>query len=135
MVEWLKEHQFKKGKSGNPGGRFKIPTELSQIRKLSQAECAYLVSKYARMTRGELQSAIEDIRTPMVDLTIASIFAQSAKNGDYQRLGFLLDRTCGKVPTAELFDEDNEGRKELRKLTDQEIVQLVKDKLPELEAG
>ena len=33
----------------------------------------------------------------MIEITVASIFAKAAKDGDYSRLEFLLSRTIGKV--------------------------------------
>jgi hypothetical protein len=82
------------------------------------------------MKRKELQIAVEDQDTPMIDLAIASIFAQSAKNGDYQRLAFLLDRAVGKVPDMIEDDEDRSEREELAKLSLNELLTLVKTNFP-----
>lgn len=126
---------YVKGQSGNPGGMPRVPDHLRGISSLSQHEVTKLVSKYARMTRGELQAAAQSQDTPMLEVAIASIFAQSAKNGDYARLAFLLDRAIGKVPTSTDLDEDKLVRDELKALTNAELVKLVKEKIPELEAG
>ena len=119
-----------KGQSGNPGGKLKLPEALRNIRHLTPIELCKIVSKYARMKRKELQIAVEDQDTPMIDLAIASIFAQSAKNGDYQRLAFLLDRTVGKVPDMIEDDEDRSEREELAKLSLNELLTLVKTNFP-----
>ena len=120
---------WKPGQSGNPSGRQKLPEELRAIKALSPTEVCRIVSKYARMTRIELQKSIDNPDIPMIDLTICSIFAQSAKNGDYQRLAFLLDRAIGKVKEME---HDENDREELQKLSLNELLALVKDNLPEV---
>jgi hypothetical protein len=87
---------WKPGQSGNPSGMPRIPDALRGIHSLTQLEVVKVVSKYARMTREELQRAITATDIPMLELAVASVFAQSAKRGDYQRLAFLLDRAIGK---------------------------------------
>ncbi len=69
----------------------------------------------------------------MLEVAIASVFAQAAKNGDYTRLSVLLDRAIGKVPVIEPTDEEAAALKDIRDLSDQELLRLVKEKIPELE--
>lgn len=85
------------------------------------------LAKYMRMTRAELQVAIQDAATPAFDLMVASGIAQGIKTGDYSKISFLLDRTIGKPGPAGEYEED-----ELSKLSTAELVQLVKEKLPEV---
>jgi hypothetical protein len=113
------------GQSGNPGGRPKLPEVLRGIASLSQSEVCKLVSKYARMTRDELQQAIQAPSTPVLEMAIASIFAQSIKQGDYTRLSFLLDRAIGKVREVSPDDESADARTELRVLSTEELLRLV----------
>lgn len=122
-----------KGVSGNPGGLSGLPDELRGIKSLSQHEVTKIVSKMARMTSAELQTAAINPDTPMLEVAIASVFAQSAKNGDYARLSFLLDRAIGKVPTIELTGEEEIARRELQEMSDHELIKLVKAKMPEFE--
>ncbi len=124
---------WKKGQSGNPTGMPRIPDYLRGIASLTQLEVVKVISKYARMTRAELQIAATDANTPMLEVAIASVFAQAAKNGDYTRLSFLLDRAIGKVPVIEPTDEEAAALKDIRDLSDQELLRLVKEKIPELE--
>ncbi len=126
---------FVKGQSGNPGGMPRIPDHLRHIASLSQNEVTKIVSKYARMTRVELQAAATAPETPMLEVAVASIFVQSAKNGDYARLSFLLDRAIGKVPVTAETSEEKMAREELRQISDEELIRLVKEKVPELSAG
>lgn len=88
---------FKKGFSANPLGRPPLPPDLKAVRKLSPALVSGMISKYARMSRGELTTVIEDRSTPALNLTICVILAKAMQDGDYTRLNFLLDRSIGKV--------------------------------------
>lgn len=128
----LKQHAWKPGQCGNPGGRPRVPDGLRHIASLSQAEVCKIVSKYARMTRDELQTALTDAKTPMLEITVASIFAQSAKRGDYTRLAFLLDRSIGKTPVAK-EDEDTAMRNDLKALSNEELIKFAREVLPQLE--
>lgn len=119
--------RFKPGQSGNPLGRPKLPESLSFIREMTVDEIKRTLAKYMRMTRAELQVAIQDAATPAFDLMVASGIAQGIKTGDYSKISFLLDRTIGKPGPAGEYEED-----ELSKLSTAELVQLVKEKLPEV---
>ncbi len=92
--------KFQKGVSGNPSGRPKLPDDLREIDEITNQEVKRIVAKFSRMTKSEIEIAIRDPEIPMMHLTVASIFIQSAKHGDYGRLSFLLDRSLGKVPLA-----------------------------------
>ncbi len=124
--------RWQPGVSANPGGRPKLPEHLKAIASLSQHEVTKIVSRYARMTRSELQAAAQSADTPMLEVAIASIFAQSAKNGDYSRLAFLLDRAIGKVPTVEIAPDTISP---LAALSDEELLTLIRREPKELGAG
>lgn len=130
--EHLKPYHFKPGVSGNPSGRPILPDELRAIRSLNQVEACKLISKYARMTKDELLKAVDDESTPVIELSIASIFSKCVENGDYTRLSFLLDRAIGKVPSIAESDEETLARAEIQSLSDQELLRLITEKLPEL---
>lgn len=80
---------FKPGQSGNPSGK---PKQL-----LTQDKVSSVMGKFADMTRDELQKVIQNPRSTMLEITVASILAQAAKSGDATRLSFLLDRSIGRV--------------------------------------
>ena len=121
---------WKPGQSGNPSGMPRIPNHLRGIASLTHHEVVKTVSKYARMTRAELQLAVSDPTTPMLEVAIASVFAQAAKNGDYTRLSFLLDRAIGKAPVIEAVGEDMAALREIQALTDDELRERVLKALP-----
>jgi hypothetical protein len=119
-----------KGVSGNPSGS-RVPAELRGISSLTQTEVTKIISKYARMIRSELELIKDDPSLSAFDVCVISIFQQSMKFGDFQRLSFLLDRAIGKAPVAVEDDESNNAREELTRLSMKELLTLVKNNLPE----
>ena len=91
------KHRFQPGKSGNPGGKPKVPDDIAKARKLNQQELERVVNKYLWLDRAALQEAVKDPATPMLELMVASIMAQAAQKGDQQRLEFILQRLIGRV--------------------------------------
>ncbi len=90
---------WKKGQSGNPSGK---PKQL-----LTRDKVYAIIGKFAYLTREQLQSLVQDAKTPMIEIMVASIMVKAAKDGDYARMSFLLDRTIGKPPAHE--DDLNSG--------------------------
>lgn len=80
---------FPKGVSGNPGGKIKGALTGEQIRKN--------IARLFDMTRDELQAVIQDPKSTMHEIMLASIVAQAAKSGDYSRLEALYVRAVGKA--------------------------------------
>ena len=84
------EHsRFKKGKSGNPSGKPKGLLTVDQVKAL--------FGKMSSCTKQELINIMQNPKSTMLEITTASILAKAAKDGDYSRLNFLLDRTVGRV--------------------------------------
>ncbi len=127
------QKRWAKGQSGNPTGGTKLPPELRAIQALSQPEMARLVAKYARMSPTALEAMVEAKQAPMLELVIARIFQEAAKAGDDRRLSFLLDRAIGKVQALEPETDETAAIREIENLSDQDLIKLVKDKLPALE--
>lgn len=126
---------WKPGQSGNPGGNPKLPDALRAIKSLSVKEVNKLISKYARLSMVQLKAAQEDKKVSVIELCIAAIFARCMEYGDYTRLNFLLERAIGKVPIAVEDDEDRAARKDIEELSDQELLRLAKEKIPELKTA
>jgi single-stranded DNA-specific DHH superfamily exonuclease len=121
------------GQSGNPGGKPKLPAELRAIASLTNQEINKYVAKYARMTKDQIDAATLNPNTSVVELAIASIFMNAIRHGDANRLSFLLDRAIGKVPVITETSEEKAARQAIQELSDQELTQLIKQKIPEIE--
>ena len=117
------------GVSGYANRGSKLPPELRGIASLTQTEVTKIISKYARMTKKELEETTEIEDKPALEVAICQIFLKSIKFGDFTRLSFLLDRCIGKVKEIE---PDENDREELQKLSLNELLALVKDNLPEV---
>ncbi len=96
----LEPYQWQPGQSGNPGGK---PHNLLSVPGVHK-----LFSRIAAMTRSELQALIVDPKSNMMELSIAAIFAKAAKDGDYTRVEFILQRTIGRVKDTQEFKLINE---------------------------
>jgi len=81
--------RFKKGQSGNKSGKPKGILTTDQVKAL--------FGKMSALTKAELLEIIQSPKSSILEITTASIFAKAAKDGDYSRLNFLLDRSIGRV--------------------------------------
>jgi hypothetical protein len=80
MPEWLKEHQWKPGQSGNPGGRPKT-----------------------RQVRDALQKLVNE---QGLEPAVKAIYAK-ATEGDVAAFREIADRLDGKVPQAVVGDDEH----------------------------
>lgn len=81
--------KWKKGQSGNPSGRPKHYITAERVRTV--------IDTLSAMSREAMHDKIQDPAATMLEIQIASIIARAAKDGDYGRMNFLLDRMIGKV--------------------------------------
>jgi hypothetical protein len=88
---------FKKGQSGNPNGRPKLPEDLKKVKLLSDAEIKRLMAAFAQMTTEDIQGFSTDLKKPVLHVLLARIYLKAIEDGDQRRLDFILDRTIGKV--------------------------------------
>lgn len=109
--------QFKKGVSGNPAGRVKLPDEVKEAKKLNHNAMVLALNKFLTWPTEELEAFTKDTSNPVLEMVIAKILVNAHKNGDHMRLNFIFDRLIGKVqdkiehslpkPTVvKLFGED-----------------------------
>lgn len=125
---------WKPGQSGNPNGRPALPEHLRKIPSISRPELCKVISKYWRMNCTELKEILKQKTVSAGEMAIISIIAKCIEYGDPQRLSFLLEQALGKIPVVVENDADRAARQEIEELSDIELIQLVKEKLPEIEA-
>jgi hypothetical protein len=83
------------------------------------------LSEFWRMTRDQLQDLITHPDTSMGDIALAAILVGAAKEGDQQKLQFVLDRMVGKVRPAHdtlLLENDH-----LVNIPSEKLLQLVQE--------
>lgn len=124
---------FPPGVSGNPSGKPKkqLPEGLRDIESLTQREVVKLISKYARMTRGELAAAELSAKATALELAFVSIFNKSIEDGDFTRVSFLLDRCIGKAPQVVEDEDERQEREVLGRMSLNELLTFVQSNLPE----
>lgn len=96
-VEPPKHSRFKPGQSGNPNGRPRIPDGLRDALALNKNILSRLINKYAQMTPAELKEVIKAGTAPSLEIIIASNLLKSATSGDGTGIGWMFDRSIGKV--------------------------------------
>jgi len=134
-IAHIKEFGWKPGRSGNPNGRPKLPGHIRLIKDFSPAEISKYIAKYGRSTIEELVMLESSNDAPIIERIIARMFRQ-AFDGKPEcalpTLKFLLDRSIGKVPDVVMTEspEDIE-REELRKLSLNELLQVVRKLIPD----
>jgi len=125
----LRPSHWKKGQSGNPSGRPKLPPELKAIPPFTANELSRIISKYGRLTVERLYEIIDNKLATAMDVAVCKIFARSIEEGDYGRLSFLLDRCIGKPPVSEPLDSDED---DLSAVPTAELLQLIKRAIPDI---
>lgn len=89
--------RFKKGQSGNPNGRPRIPEDLKMARRLNKLELEKLLNQFLFMTPPEMEERVKSADVTAIEAMIGSIIIKAVKDGDQQRLNFILERLIGKV--------------------------------------
>lgn len=89
--------RFKKGQSGNPGGKLKLPEDIKKARTLNQIELERVCNRQLWMTRAQLREVMTDPETTILELTVASILGKAMEKGDQQRIEWIAMRLIGRV--------------------------------------
>lgn len=92
-----KDTKFKKGSSGNPGGRPKLPADVKEAKNLTQNQMILILNHLMFMTDLQIKSILSDPKTNKFERIVARILEKADLHGDSTRLEFLLNRTIGKV--------------------------------------
>lgn len=122
----LKPYHFKPGQSGNPSGKPRIPDHLRSIKALSQTEACLLISKYARLSKGELE-LLATTKIAAVDHYIIAMFLKGIKEGTFQNFEILMDRAIGAAPKCDDNPEEIAIRQELNQLSDEQLIRVIKE--------
>lgn len=81
------------------------------------------MGRFWNMTRDDLRSVVENQKSTMGEIMVASVMAKAAKDGDYARLSFLLDRAIGR---AKVEDEEDQGRPDLTPETREKLIAVLR---------
>ena len=82
---------------GGKKSRRNLPADLKAARAQYSNDLEACIYKYSEHTKDEMLRALKHPDTPALDLVVLNILTKAITKGDQQRLGFLLDRTIGKV--------------------------------------
>lgn len=112
--------RFIKGQSGNPGGKPKYALTRDSFRKI--------VAKYAGMNSVEIDKAMNDPNTTVIEHSVISGFVKAMKDGDMNRLNFFLERSIGKAT-----ESPQELNVNLQQVPNAELIALAKQSIGVLE--
>ena len=82
----------KGGPSPNPNGRYGLPPDIKEARKLSREVLERALHKCLMMPFNELQDVVKDWERSSIEVMVANIVLQATSKADHLRLGFILDR-------------------------------------------
>jgi hypothetical protein len=92
-----KSTQFKKGSSGNPGGRRKDDKVLGELRRLSVESYRQAIELIVTGSKAEVQ-ALATQTDSMLHAAIAHCFVKAVSRGDFDVVDRILGRVIGKIP-------------------------------------
>lgn len=122
-----KEHQFKKGKSGNPAGARAHNPITKALKNLTVDTYREIIEVVCTGNLDRLKDIIEDPKTSALQVGIARAFFDAIKKGDYLVIERIAERIVGKIP-----DELNVVSKNLnanlnsKPIDRKEVVEIVK---------
>jgi len=100
-AEDIKQHEFKKGESGNPNGRPRKYVTLLVDQGYKRSEINDTIQNMMAMTVDELKAVWDNPRATILEKTIASAMRKSIEKGTLYSLETLLSRVYG-MPKQEL---------------------------------
>lgn len=112
-----KEHQWKPGQSGNPGG---VTKERARLKTVSERSIADAITTVLTSTTDEINEMLDDPSTPVGEIIILRACLNAAEGGEYTRFDEILQRVIGKVGNK--IDLTSAGKSLQEKLVDKEIV-------------
>ena len=88
---------YKKGQTGNPNGRPRVPEEVVAARKWDKKQVEQTLEKFLDWPLKDLAEHLNDKAIPVIEALIGKILIEGIKKGDHTRMDFLLNRLIGKV--------------------------------------
>lgn len=104
----MKAHQFKKGKSGNPGGLPKNPA-VTALRNLTIKEYREVIELALVSNLEALAKLANDPATSAVQMGVARALMNAVKKGDFDIIERLATRIVGKIPDKLEVTSKNES--------------------------
>lgn len=101
--------QFKKGQSGNPGGRPLADPEVKAARELTAKELASVIEMVFAATVPELTIIAADPKEPFVRSVVAKCCVIAHRTGDWTKVDSILNRAIGKVSDSVQLTGKNGG--------------------------
>ncbi len=98
VPESLKNHTFKKGKSGNPEGARAHNPLIKALTKLTIDSYREVIELVMKGSLQELKEMAEHPKTSALQVGIATSFLKAIKNGDYGVIERIAERIIGKIP-------------------------------------
>lgn len=106
---------WRKGQSGNPGGRPKLPDATQRLREHARIEAIEAVSQLMTMTRAQIEQTAMDMEAPGALALAASVMKTAMKHGCPHRTQLILSYVIGKPDTAPIEGQaDNPDQNTIR---------------------
>ena len=104
----IKEHEFKKGQSGNPNGRPKKYVSLLKEQGYKASEINDCIMVMISMDLDELKDVWQNPKATILEKTIANALRKSLEKGSLYSIETLLSRAIGKP--KESVDHTTNGK-------------------------
>ncbi len=117
---------FKKGKSGNEGGRPKKDPLVQALKDTTYKDFIQGLQKYGTLSRTEMAVELQRPDATMFEIMFGQIVASAAK-GDRDARQVLLERLWGKV--KEVHDVNNtDHKRDLDGIPKERIIEFLREK-------
>lgn len=87
---------WRKGQSGNPGGRPKLPDATQRLKETARIEAIEAVSQLMTMTRAQIEFHAADPEAPGALALAAGVMKAAIKHGCPHRAQLILSYVIGK---------------------------------------